>query len=479
MSKMDLLWKRAVFPVLLVLLLSAVGLTNAMAQTFTVGNLNYSLNDDGVSVTVTGHVNGTAATGELVIPESVEYYGTPYTVTVIADNALSGCSGLTGSLVIPETVTSIGATSFYGCSGFTGDLTIPNSVTYIGTRAFSHCTGFSEELTIGSSLALTGYSVFEGCSGFTTLNYNAVNCDLMKIRLVGSELLIILSGDVYGGYYTYYHYSLWYHWLYGCNSLTTLNIGENVERIPSCFVDGCSNLTGTLAIPESVSFVGNSAFNDCSGFTGSLSIPNSITNIDANAFKNCTGFTNLTGAQALTTIGENSFNGCTGFNGSLTIPNSVSSIGANAFSSCSGFSGTLTLGQSLTEIGNSAFFGACEGFTSFDVKAEVPPTLGTNVFTSVNYGIPVRVPCGSLNAYQNADGWSSFTIIYEPNPCLWDITATANPAEGGTVSGAGTYAQGATCTLTATGQQHSMATPLLIGRRTAKRFLRRPVIRSR
>ena len=45
MSKMDLLWKRAVFPVLLVLLLSAVGLTNAMAQSFTVGNLNYSLND--------------------------------------------------------------------------------------------------------------------------------------------------------------------------------------------------------------------------------------------------------------------------------------------------------------------------------------------------------------------------------------------------------------------------------------------------
>ena len=88
--------KGAAQAVLLVLLLCAVGLTNALAQSFTVGNLNYSLNDDGVSVTVTGHVNGTAATGELVIPESVEYYGTPYTVTVIADNAFSGCSGLTG-----------------------------------------------------------------------------------------------------------------------------------------------------------------------------------------------------------------------------------------------------------------------------------------------------------------------------------------------------------------------------------------------
>ena len=56
--------KRAVSAVLFVLLLSAVGMTKALAQSFTVGDLNYSVNSDGVSVTVTGHVDGTAATGD-------------------------------------------------------------------------------------------------------------------------------------------------------------------------------------------------------------------------------------------------------------------------------------------------------------------------------------------------------------------------------------------------------------------------------
>ena len=222
--------KMAFLPVLFALLLSVAGVTKAMAQSFSVGNLNYSINNDGVSVTVTGHVNGQSAMGELVIPENVEYEGFTYSVTVIGQNA------------------------FYTCKRLTGELTIPNTVTIIGNNAF-----------------------------------------------------------------------------YGCR----------------------------------------------------------------------------------------------------------------------GFSGTLTLGQSLTQIGNNAFSSSCGGFNIFNVLAEVPPTVGTNAFSSVNNGILVYVPCGTLEAYQNANGWNSFTNIQE-TPCTWEITATTLPAEGGTVSGAGTYEQGQTCTLVAT-----------------------------
>ena len=61
-------WKRAAIAVLFTLLLSVAGVTNVFAQTFTQGNLNYSINSDGATVTVTGHVDGQNATGELVIP---------------------------------------------------------------------------------------------------------------------------------------------------------------------------------------------------------------------------------------------------------------------------------------------------------------------------------------------------------------------------------------------------------------------------
>lgn len=362
----DLPKRRAVCAVLFTLLLSAVGLTNATAQTFTVGNLNYSINEDGVSVTVTGFADNVADTGELIIPDVITKWGNTYPVTAIGEQAFYYRRGIT-SVIIGNNVTRIGDNSFYGTSF--NAVSIPLSVTYIGYYAFESSNLTS--VTIPSSVTQIGDFAFAYCNNLTTVNYNATNCG-------GSD---------------------WFHE----SPLSNLNIGGNVEVIPYGFVNGQSGLVGELVIPASV-----------------------------------------------TSIGGLAFSGCTGFTGDLNIPNSVTYIGEQAFSNCSGFSGTLTIGQSLTQIGNSAFFGACENFTSFNVKAETPPSLGTNVFTSANYGIPVQVPCGSLDAYQNADGWNVFTNIQEPNPCFWNITATANPENAGTVSGTGIYEQGTTCTLTAT-----------------------------
>ena len=95
--------KRAVSVVLFFMLLSAVGLTKAFG--FTVGDFNYSVNSDGTTVTVTSHVNGTAATGELVIPETVTYNGSNYSVTAIGSGAFRNCTGFTGNLVIPTLAT--------------------------------------------------------------------------------------------------------------------------------------------------------------------------------------------------------------------------------------------------------------------------------------------------------------------------------------------------------------------------------------
>ena len=111
-------WKRAVFAVLLTLLLSATGVTNAVAQEFTVDNLNYFVNDDGVSVTLTGHAND-YLWGALDIPENVSYDGITYTVTTIGPWAFSTeywyywDGGGVYSLSIPSSVTSIDNDAFY------------------------------------------------------------------------------------------------------------------------------------------------------------------------------------------------------------------------------------------------------------------------------------------------------------------------------------------------------------------------------
>ena len=76
-------------------------------------------------------------TGSVVIPETVTYSGTKYSVTSIGNNAFYRCTGLT-SITIPNSVTSIGGSAFTGCVGLTS-ITIPNSVTSIGNGAFKGC----------------------------------------------------------------------------------------------------------------------------------------------------------------------------------------------------------------------------------------------------------------------------------------------------------------------------------------------------
>ena len=90
---------------------------------------------------------------------------------------------------------------------------------------------------------------------------------------------------------------------------------------------------------------------------------------------------------------------------------------------------------------------------------------GTTVFDAGSYGIYWSAsPYGSTNAYGmdfddgglrlgtcgNRHGGFSVRLVCPAENYTFGITATANPAEGGTVSGSGSYAEGAGCTLTAT-----------------------------
>ena len=331
-----------------------------MAQTFTAGDLNYSVNPDGVSVTLTGHVDGYNATGPLNIPASVNYEGHDYAVTNIGNSAFLYYFYLT-SLTIPNSVTTIEDGAFAYCSGFTGDLIIPNSVVTIGPSAFFTCYSFDGDLVIGNSVTTIGEYAFDDCNGMhgvlnipsnvTTIGIDAFRyCDFGGMT-VDPANPVFDSRD-------------------NCNAIIKTSTNE--------LVLGCVN----TVIPNSVTAIGENAFCGLDGLT-SINIPNSITSIGAGAFSFCFHLT-----------------------GDLTIPNSVETIGAGAFFQCEGFDGTLTIGESVKFIGDYAFR-QCSHFSRAVSLATVPPELGNepgwNCVVFEQFGTQtLTVPYGCAAAYQNS-----------------------------------------------------------------------------
>ena len=112
------------------LILSVIFSISASAYIVEVDGIYYDISETTVEVTS----GDNKYSGDIVIPESITFENSKYSVTSIGYDAFSGCSCLT-SVTIPNSVTSIGGGAFNECSGLTS-VTIPNSVTSIGSDAF-------------------------------------------------------------------------------------------------------------------------------------------------------------------------------------------------------------------------------------------------------------------------------------------------------------------------------------------------------
>ena len=178
-----------------------------LAQTtFTIGDLTYGVISTNPPQVEVNDANLSITTTN--IPETVTYNETTYSVTSIEEWAFYNCSSLT-SVTIANSVISIGNGAFYNC----------RSLTYI---------------SIGNSLTYIGYDAFYNCSSLNTLNFNAINCN------------------------DFYNLSPFFD----C-PITTINIGDSVQRIPNRFAKELSSLT-SVNIGNNVTSIGNKAFEGCS-----------------------------------------------------------------------------------------------------------------------------------------------------------------------------------------------------------------------
>ena len=138
---------------------------SAFAEDAVINGIKYSLNNETLQAKVIRNYDNKYS-GNITIPETVDYNGKTYSLTSIGSSAFFNCTGLT-SVTIGNSVTSIGNNAFSGCSGLTS-VTIPNSVTSIGDEAFANCLGL-KSITLGNSVMSIGNWAFDNCLELTTV----------------------------------------------------------------------------------------------------------------------------------------------------------------------------------------------------------------------------------------------------------------------------------------------------------------------
>ena len=309
---------------------ACLGCLPANAYNFQVDGIYYDRVGDNRLLVTGSHSGSHFYFGDVVIPSSVTYGGSIYSVTGIRSEAFRHCTGLT-SVTIPESVTEIGSYAFEGCIDLQSIVVAENN---------------------------SSYASLEG------VLFNKDKTTLIQCPRKKAGAYMIPSSVINIGEYTFQ----------GCWGLTSITIPKSVTNIGDAAFSGCTGLT-SVTIPESVTEIGSRAFSGCSGLI-SITIPESVTNIGSRAFLGCTSLTSVTIPELVTEIGSYAFSGCTSLT-SVTIPRSNASIEASTPSDSKNLiQGKLSSG--VASIGDHAFYN-CINLTTIDLPAGLA-TIGNEAF---------------------------------------------------------------------------------------------------
>lgn len=314
--------------------------------------INYSWVNNKTELIVSGYIGygnnnfKNKYKGDIVIPETVEYEGSTYSVVGINSHTFEGCSEMT-SITIPNSIKSIGSYAFSCCSSLTS-ITIPNAVTTIRDNTFEYCSSLTS-IYIHSGITSIATGAFMACSSLQSISVdkNNENYD---------------SRD-------------------NCNAIIATNSDE--------LIAGCMN----TIIPENVKSIADYAFYGCTGLTsvsiGSDNVPSSSGVAPLPPGSSSSNNTNGT------SIGNYAFFGCSNL-ASVTIRNSVTKVGHYAFDGCK--IETMSVPETIERTGSCAFGRSVKNLympslnwllrmyfsTEFDQKND-PPYLRYPLLTGVDH----------------------------------------------------------------------------------------------
>mgnify|MGYP000716318525 FL=1 len=195
-----------------------------------IGNLKYTVNADGQSVTVSG-TSGSPT--QLTIESSISDKDKNYTVTKIAMWAFNNARNTLTEVTLPNTVDEIGYQAFFNCSNLT-KVIIPEGVRKIGQAAFYGCSQLTS-ITIPSTIT----NMDTAFSGNTALSHVTLTNGISNISNMAFK---------------------------GCTGLTEIKVPISVEQIGPNAFNGCTNLKSVL-LEKNIKTINVNAFKDCTNLS--------------------------------------------------------------------------------------------------------------------------------------------------------------------------------------------------------------------
>lgn len=380
-----------------------------LGETITYKGINYNVSQNKDTAIVTGR---SGYSHKVVIPNHIHYKGVKISVFGIADGAFLNDDKIF-KLKIGGNVQSIGCRAFYGCKNL-------------------------DRIYFKDGLRHLSYEVFEGTKWIEFQKPGVVYCAKVaytyKQNEFGPIFIQIRPGTE----------------IIATSCFSSTKNLKMVELPQSIVEINAGAFAGTelesILVPESVTTIGESAFSDCRNLKDVIIY--GCKNIGMSAFYNCDSIQKATLPNNLEEIGQFAFSNCISLQ-TIEIPAGVKTIHSCAFENCISLN-DVRLNDGLKEIGDDAFRN-CPlknisipatieriGITSFSnpcllktvtIYSEQPPLLIKNTYPNgvdeiyfsklinqywhCNEGRSLFVPEGSVEKYQNAEGWNIFNNINE------------------------------------------------------------------